>query len=88
MIAGLCGAELGRCAEGKRKGKGVGERELGSEGESEWNSGNDLRRKTYFTDHDIGMQDNTTQYNPMEIEGNKSNKTRERKFPKLKGLLE
>ncbi len=48
MIAGLCGAELGRCAEGKRKGKGVGERELGSEGESEWNSGNDLRRKTYF----------------------------------------
>ena len=73
---------------GKGKGKGVGERELGSESERERSSSNDLRRKTYFTDHDIGMQDNTTQYNPMEIEGNKSNKTRERKFPKLKGLLE
>jgi len=43
---------------GKGKGKGVGERELGSEREREWSSGNDLRRKAYFTGHDIGMQDN------------------------------
>ena len=59
MIAGLCGAELGRCAEGKRKGKGVGERELGSEREKEQSSGNNLRWKHYFTNRDIGMQDNT-----------------------------
>ena len=44
---------------GKGKGKGVVERELGSEREKEWSSGNDLRRKTYFTNYDIGMQDNT-----------------------------
>ena len=44
---------------GKGKGKGVGEQELGSEREKERSSGNDLRRKTYFTIYDIGMQDNT-----------------------------
>jgi len=44
---------------GKEKGKGVGERELGSEREKEWSSSNVLRRKTYFTNYDIGMQDNT-----------------------------
>ena len=43
---------------GKGKGKGVGERELGSEREKEWSSDNDLRRKTYFTNYNIGMQDN------------------------------
>jgi len=44
---------------GKGKGKGVGEQELGSEREKEQSTGNDLRRKTYFTNDDIGMQDNT-----------------------------
>ena len=44
---------------GKGKGKGVGEWELGSGREKEQSSGNDLRRKTYFTNYDIGMQDNT-----------------------------
>ena len=44
---------------GKGKGKGEGEWELSSEREKEWNSDNDLRRKTYFTNCDIGMQDNT-----------------------------
>ena len=44
---------------GMGKGKGAGERELGSEREKEWNSGNNLRRKTYFTNYDIRMQDNT-----------------------------
>jgi len=44
---------------GKGKGKGVGERELGSERKKERSSGNDLRRKTYFTNYDIRMQDNT-----------------------------
>jgi len=44
---------------GKGKGRGVGERELGSEREKERCSGNDLRRKTYFTNFDIGMQGNT-----------------------------
>jgi len=44
----------------KGKGKGVGEQELGSEREKkEWSSGNNLRRKTYFTNYDIRMQDNT-----------------------------
>ena len=38
----------------KGKGKGVGEQDLGSEREREWNSGNDLRRNAYFTGHDIG----------------------------------
>ena len=44
---------------GKGKGKGVVERELGSEREKEWSSGNDLRRKTYFTKYNMRMQDNT-----------------------------
>ena len=44
---------------GKGKGKGVEERELGSEREKEQSSGNKLRWKTYFTKRDIGMQDNT-----------------------------
>ena len=44
---------------GKGKGKGVGKRKLGSEREKELSSSNDLRRKTYFTNYDIGMQDNT-----------------------------
>jgi len=44
---------------GKGKGKGVGKWELGSEREKEWSRGNDLRRKTYFTNYDIRMQDNT-----------------------------
>jgi len=44
---------------GKRKGKGVGEWELGAEMEKEQSSSNDLRRKTYFTNYDIRMQDNT-----------------------------
>ena len=43
----------------KGKGKGLGEWELGSEREKEQSSDNDLRRKTYFTNYDIGMQDNT-----------------------------
>ena len=43
---------------GKGKGKRVGEWELDSEREKEWSSGNNLRRKTYFTNYDIGMQDN------------------------------
>ena len=62
---------------------------MGSEREKkERSSGNNLRRKTYFTNYDIRMQDNTIQYNLIEIMGNKSNKIRERKFPKVKGLLE
>ena len=73
---------------GKGKGKGVGEQELGSEREKERSSGNNLRRKTYFINYDIGMQDNTIQYNLIESKGNKSNKIRERKFPKSKGLLD
>ena len=44
---------------GKGKGKEVGKRELDSEREKEWSRGNDLRRKTYFTNYDIGMQDST-----------------------------
>ena len=44
---------------GKGKGKGVGEWELGSKREKERSNSNDLRRKTYFTNYDIGMQDNT-----------------------------
>ena len=44
---------------GKEKGKGVGERELGSEREKEQSSRNNLRRKIYFTNYNIGMQDNT-----------------------------
>ena len=44
---------------GKGKGKGVGKRKLGSEREKELSSSNDLRRKTYFTNYDIGMQNNT-----------------------------
>ena len=44
---------------GKGKGNGVGEWELGSEREKEQSSDNDLRRKTYFTNYDIGMQDIT-----------------------------
>ena len=43
----------------KGKGKGVGKRKLGSEREKELSSSNDLRRKTYFTNYDIGMQNNT-----------------------------
>ena len=50
---------MGPLAPKNGKGKGTGEWELGSEREKEWSSSNDLRRKTYFTDHDIGMQDNT-----------------------------
>jgi len=55
--AGLMGPPAPQ--NGKGKGKGVGEQELGSEREKERSSGNDLRRKTYFTICDIGMQDNT-----------------------------
>ena len=44
---------------GRGKGKGVVEQKLGSERGKEQNSGNNLRRKTYFTNYDIGMQDNT-----------------------------
>ena len=44
---------------GKGKGKGVEERELGSEREKEQSSGHNLRWKIYFTNRDIGMQDNT-----------------------------
>ena len=54
---GLCVPWLATMGMGK--GKGAGERELGSEREKERSSGNDLRRKTYFTNYDIGMQDNT-----------------------------
>ena len=43
--------------EGKKER--VAERELGSEREKERSSSNDLRRKTYFTNYDIGMQDDT-----------------------------
>jgi len=38
---------------GKEKGKGVAEQELSSEKEKERSSGNNLRRKTYFTNYDI-----------------------------------
>ena len=72
---------------GKEKGKGIVERELGSEREKERSRSNGLRGKTYFTNYDIRMQDNTIQYNLIESKGNKSNKIRERKFPKPKGLL-
>ena len=41
----------------KGKGKGVGEWQLGSEREKERSSGNDVRRKTYFTNYGIRMQD-------------------------------
>ena len=34
--------------------------------------------KLNFTNYDNGMQDNTIQYNLIEIEANKSNKIRER----------
>jgi len=46
---------------GKGKGKEVGEWELGSDWgkKKEWSSCNVLRRKSYFTNYDIGMQDNT-----------------------------
>ena len=44
---------------GKEKGKGIVERELGSEREKERSRSNGLRGKTYFTNYDIGMQDNT-----------------------------
>jgi len=50
---------MGPLAPKKWIGKGVGERELGSEREKERSSGNDLRRKTYFTNYDIRMQDIT-----------------------------
>ena len=43
---------------GNGKGNGVGEWELGSEREKEQSSCNDLRR-TYFSNYDIRMQDNT-----------------------------
>ena len=39
---------------GKGKGKGIGRWELGSRKEKK-NSSNDLWRKTYFTNYDIGM---------------------------------
>ena len=48
---------------GKGKGKGVGKWELSSEREKERRSSNDLRRKDYFTNYDIGMQDNIIQSN-------------------------
>ena len=41
-----------------KKGR-VGRWELDSKKTKKQNSGNDLRRKTYFTNHDIGIQDNT-----------------------------
>jgi len=44
---------------GNGERKGVEERELGSEWEREWSRVNGQRRKNYFTDCDIGMQDNT-----------------------------
>ena len=44
---------------GRRKGKGVREWELGSEREKEQSSGNNLRRKSHFTNYDIRMQGNT-----------------------------
>ena len=48
---------------GRGKGKGVGEWKLGSERgkkkKKNQSSSSDLRRKTYFTNYDIGMQDNT-----------------------------
>ena len=47
----------------KWEGKREGEQELGSEREEEQSSGNDLRRKTYFTNYDIRMQDNIIQSN-------------------------
>ena len=37
-----------------------------------------IYRGKHFTNYDIGMQDNTIQYNLIGIETNKSNKTGER----------
>ena len=44
---------------GRGKGKGIRERELSSERGKEWSSGNNVGRKTYFTNYDIRMQGNT-----------------------------
>jgi len=59
----MTGEAVGLCVPwlatmGMGKGKGAGERELGSEREKERSSGNDVRRKTYFTNYGIRMQDN------------------------------
>ena len=60
--------------------------------------GNNLRRRTYFTNYDVGMQDDTIQYNLIGSKDNKSNEMREskraierervREFPKPKALLD
>ena len=40
--------------------------------------GNNLRRRTYFTNYDVGMQDDTIQYNLIGSKYNKPNGMRER----------
>ena len=40
--------------------------------------GNNLRRRTYFTSYDVGMQDDTIQYNLIGSKYNKPNEMRER----------
>ena len=64
--------------------------------------GNSLRRRTYFTNYDVGMQDDTIQYNLIGSKYNKPNEMRERErksdregerervreFPKPKALLD
>ena len=64
--------------------------------------GNNLRRRTYFTNYDVGMQDDTIQYNLIGSKYNKPNGMRERErksdregerervreFPKPKALLD
>jgi len=44
---------------GREKGKGQGKGSWAQRREKERSSSNDLRRKTYFTNYGIGMQDNT-----------------------------
>lgn len=49
--------------KGKReRGRGMGAG-LREGKKKEWSNGSDLRRKTYFTNYDIGMQDNIIQSN-------------------------
>ena len=40
--------------------------------------GNNLRRRTYFTSYDVGMQDDMIQYNLIGSKYNKPNEMRER----------
>ena len=49
---------------------------LASREKKKWSSSNDLRR-TYFTNYDVGMQDDTIYYNLIGRKGNKSNEIRE-----------